>query len=273
MIRRFRRAGAYLRENGAGATIRKIAHDTWRYAQNTPRRLRYREFQRNLKGRNAQEVFIEIYERNLWESVETRSGVGSEAAATANIRAHLPLIFQKFAINSLLDAPCGDFNWMRLVYLPAGVSYLGWDIVPQVIQENIDKYANHQRRFAVANMLAEPFPRVDMMMCRDCLFHFSHEDICRTLESFVAAGIPYLLTTTHKGHDESTNGRIETGYFRPLDLFGEPFLFPQTPLYRLDDFAPGHLVREICLWDRSQVSLGLQNLRNFLAATGTRVSP
>jgi hypothetical protein len=267
MIGRLRRVNVYLRQNGVKATFHKIMGDTVHYARNTPQRLRYREFQRRLKGRNAQEVFVEIYERNLWESGESRSGVGSEAAATENIRSHLPLIFEKFNIRSMLDAPCGDFNWMRMVPIPSDMSYLGWDIVPQVIQSNSDKYANRQRRFAVANMLVDTYPRVDLMMCRDCLFHFSHRDICRTLESFIASEIPYLFTTTHSAQDSSTNTDIETGFFRRIDLFGEPFMFPSDALYRIEDFASNHLAREICLWDRSQVKLGLGNLRKFLAST------
>lgn len=272
MIGRLRRVNVYLRKNGMKATFRRIMGDTVRYARNTPQRLRYQEFQQRLKGRDAQDVFVEIYERNLWESGESRSGIGSEAAATENIRSHLPLIFEKFKISSMLDAPCGDFNWMRMVPIPSEMSYLGWDIVPQVIQSNNEKYANQQRRFAVANMLVSEYPRVDLMMCRDCLFHFSHKDICRTLESFVTSGIPYLFTTTHAARDSSTNTDIETGYFRRIDLFSEPFMFPRDVLYRIDDFAPNHLAREICLWNRSQVEFGLANLRSFIAATGSRVS-
>jgi len=120
--------------------------------------------------------------------------------------------------------------------------------------------------------LVDIYPRVDLMMCRDCLFHFSHRDICRTLESFVASGIPYLFTTTHSALDSSTNTDIETGFFRRIDLFRQPFMFPRDTLYRIDDFAPNHLAREICLWDRSQVELGLENLRKVLAAMDSRVS-
>jgi hypothetical protein len=271
MIHRLRRARVFLKAHGPKSTVHKIVRDTLHYAANTPQRLRYRAFQRRLKDRDARDVFVEIYERNMWESTESRSGIGSEAVATESIRAHLPLIFEKFHVKSMLDAPCGDFNWMRLVSLPPDMSYLGWDIVPQVIRGNSEKYANHQRRFGVADMFVDSYPRVDLMMCRDCLFHFSHRDICRTLENFVASGTPYLLTTTHTQRDASTNTHIETGFFRRIDLFAEPFGFPRNALYRFDDHAPNHLAREMCLWDRSQVEQGLANLRGFLARMDSRV--
>jgi hypothetical protein len=34
----------------------------------------------------------------------------------------------------LLDIPCGDFNWMKLLNL--GVDYIGADIVGELIAEN-----------------------------------------------------------------------------------------------------------------------------------------
>jgi hypothetical protein len=271
MIHRLRRAHEFFKTHGARSTVDKIVRDTVLYARNTPQRLRYLEFQTRLKGRDPQDVFVEIYERNLWESAESRSGIGSEAVATENIRLHLPIIFERFKVTSVLDAPCGDFNWMRLVSLPENLSYLGWDIVPQLIESNNRQFADRQHRFAVSNVLLDPVPRVDLMICRDCLFHFSHSDIRRALENFMASGTPLLLTTTHSIQDASTNMDIETGYFRRIDLFAEPFCFPADVWYRVDDCAPNHLAREMCLWDRSQVAQALARLTRFLGDTGARV--
>jgi len=269
MIERLRRAHGYFKAYGAAPTAGKIVRNAILYVRNTPQRVRYQAFRRGLKGRDPRDVFVEIYERNLWESGESRSGIGSEAVATENIRRHLPVILERFSIASILDAPCGDFNWMRLVALPTGVSYLGWDIVPQVIDTNREKYVDSQHEFALANMLTDRFPRVDLMMCRDCLFHFSHADIRRTLQNYVAANIPFLFTTTHSGRDESTNTDIETGYFRRIDLFAEPFCFPADPWYRVEDFAAGHLAREMCLWDRTQVQKALASLTRHLGGASS----
>ena len=269
MIGRLRRAHVYYKANGVKSTVGKIVRNALLHARSTPQRLKYEAFKRRLKGRDPQDIFVEIYERNIWESAESRSGVGSEARVTENLREHLPIIFERFAINSILDAPCGDFNWMRLVTLPPTMSYIGWDIVPQVIQSNVARHANSQRRFSVANILADDFPKVDLLICRDCLFHFSHADIRRVLQNFVTSGIPFLLTTTHRDLDDSTNTDIETGYFRRIDLFAKPFNFPPEVLYRVDDYAPGHLARQMCLWNRSQVQSALASLARLLSGGDT----
>lgn len=59
----------------------------------------------NLKG-----VFSEIFKTNKWRSTESVSGAGSELKYTANLRKHLPALFEELGVKSVLDAPCGDFN-------------------------------------------------------------------------------------------------------------------------------------------------------------------
>jgi hypothetical protein len=58
------------------------------------------------------DVFGEIYARNLWGDAQTRSGAGSSLAGTADLRAALGQLLRKRTMRVLLDAPCGDFNWM-----------------------------------------------------------------------------------------------------------------------------------------------------------------
>lgn len=65
-------------------------------------------------------TFTSIYRNNGWGSLESRSGAGSTLASTANIRRELPGLVERLNIRTLLDAPCGDFNWMKEVALPAG---------------------------------------------------------------------------------------------------------------------------------------------------------
>jgi hypothetical protein len=40
-------------------------------------------------------------------------------------------------IKSIVDAPYGDFNWMKLLTLAPDVNYTGIDIVPDLIPNNI----------------------------------------------------------------------------------------------------------------------------------------
>src|SRR5688500_1614611 len=76
--------------------------------------------------------FSEIYRDNLWGDPESVSGRGSTLARTVNIRKALPELLRSINARSLLDAPCGDFNWMRLVDL-GEIRYTGVDVVSELI--------------------------------------------------------------------------------------------------------------------------------------------
>ena len=62
-----------------------------------------------------QQIFKEIYANNFWGDPESLSGPGSSEHYTKNLRNQLQKIFSNLKIKSVLDAPCGDFNWMSLV--------------------------------------------------------------------------------------------------------------------------------------------------------------
>jgi hypothetical protein len=79
--------------------------------------------------------FTEIYNNNGWCSPESRSGNGSELKNTIKLRSELPYLFVKYNIKSILDIPCGDFNWMKEVDL-TNIEYKGADIVESLINLN-----------------------------------------------------------------------------------------------------------------------------------------
>ncbi len=63
------------------------------------------------------------------------SGIGSDNSQTETVVNELPKIFEKYIIESMLDIPCGDFNWMRKVNLN-GINYVGADIVADLVVAN-----------------------------------------------------------------------------------------------------------------------------------------
>ena len=80
-------------------------------------------------------AFRDIYARNSWGSNESVSGPGSELGFTSGLQVELAKMLRELGVQSLADAPCGDFNWMRCVDL-AGIRYLGVDIVAELIEMN-----------------------------------------------------------------------------------------------------------------------------------------
>jgi len=82
-------------------------------------------------------------------------------------------------ISSLLDLPCGDFNWMRHTDLP-GIDYTGIDIVQPLIERQSGMYTQPGRRFLRLDISAILCPD-DLILCRDGFVHLSFGDITRAL--------------------------------------------------------------------------------------------
>ena len=212
--------------------------------------------------RTAEARFTWIYRKNYWQSSESASGDGSTLGYTANLRKELPALFEKFAIRSVLDAPCGDFNWMRELLRKVDVEYTGGDIVLPLIRSLNSQHGAPGRTFVHLDLVTGKLPKADLMICRDCLFHLSYADTRAVLENYLASGTAYLLTTTHKNRDGWLNQDIRTGFYRQIDLFAAPFNFSTAPLARIDDWVAPFPEREMCLWSRDQVATALGRSAN-----------
>ena len=96
----------------------------------------------------------------------------------------------------MLDAPCGDFFWMKELDI-GPVDYAGADIVAPMIEENRKRFGGEKRRFFVAYLIRDRLLPVDLILCRDCLIHLSNEDALKALQNIKRSGARYLLTTTY----------------------------------------------------------------------------
>lgn len=169
-------------------------------------------------------VFTKIYETNFWGSEESVSGAGSTITDTEATRRGLQEVLQRFDIKSIADAPCGDFNWMKLVDLKDRI-YVGLDIVKPIIDENNRQYASATRTFKHLNLLNESIGRADLVLTRDLFVHLTFDEIFAVIKNFKRSGSKYLLVTTHP--EVESNLDIVTGDWRRLNLEKPPFNFPK----------------------------------------------
>jgi hypothetical protein len=181
---------------------------------------------------SRQSVFAEVYETHAWGSRESGSGSGSELRATGNIRERLPELLTHLGADSLLDAPCGDWNWMQHVKLPVK-HYFGVDIVPAVIEANRARFGSPELHFECRDLTRDPLPRADVILCRDCLVHVSFQDIAAILENFRRTGARYLLVNTYPEVERNRN-QFTGKPWRRLNFRLPPFEFPE-PLEMLPD--------------------------------------
>jgi hypothetical protein len=187
------------------------------------------------------EIFQDIYNRNMWNSPESRSGAGSELKKTMHLAEILPPLLRGLEIHSLIDAPCGDFNWMRKVDLPIQ-KYLGIDVVPELIERNIQQYANDRYSFARLDITTDPLPYADMIFSRDCLQHLDNANCLKALVNFKNSGAKYLLTSCHM---IETNRDIQNGGYRPINFMRAPFNISE-PLLMIPDHDG--FPKYLCLW-------------------------
>ena len=178
-------------------------------------------------------IFTKIYRENFWGG-ESRSGLGSDLVQTETIRTSLPKLFKELEIKSLLDIPCGDFFWLKEVNLDF-LSYIGADIVDDIVKNNSEKFSKPNRQFIKLNIIKDELPKVDLMLCRDLLPHFSFKDLFKAIRNIKASGSKYFLTTSHVLSQKNVN--IKTGEFHDLNLLLPPFSFPK-PLRIIDERCP-----------------------------------
>ncbi len=168
--------------------------------------------------------FTNVYINNTFGGEHSRSGVGSGIIQTDVIRKRIPILLHQLSATSMIDAPCGDLFWISKVNLPVQ-TYIGVDIVADLININKQQYANQQRAFVVENIVESILPKADVILCRDCLVHLSYKDSLKALRNFKKSGSTYLLTTTFT--DRTENIDLDETFWRPVNLELPPFNLPK----------------------------------------------
>jgi len=182
---------------------------------------RFEADRESFSGLDLQQRFQRIHETNLWGAPASVSGLGSETDATAVLRNELPALLRKLGVTSLLDAPCGDAGWINQADL--GVDFIGVDIVPDLIAALRERAGRGEIRgdYRLADITRDPLPRVDAILCRDCLVHLSFANIISAIANFHRSGATWLITTTFPAWQE--NFDCEDGDWRALNFERAPF--------------------------------------------------
>lgn len=130
--------------------------------------------------------------------MESLSGPGSTKERTKTVIKIVCSTIRQYKINSVLDIPCGDFNWTKSVDLK-NVSYHGADMVDELIEVNRRIYGGTGRTFTAIDLSTDEPPDADLVICRDCLVHFSIKSIRFAVANIKRSGATYLLMTTFPG--------------------------------------------------------------------------
>ena len=135
--------------------------------------------------------FDVIYACNRWASGYSSSGRGSTLEHTKVIRTALVNLLPKFS--SFIDAPCGDFHWMKSVrsLVPDFDSkYLGIDRVQTLIQQNTSLFPTLQFRVGDVEMMND---NAELVLMRDLLQHLKTDTQIAILRTLKRNGSKLLL--------------------------------------------------------------------------------
>lgn len=171
------------------------------------------------------DVFTRVYETGLWGKDEQGNGTSGSGSTLENATEYIVFLnkfIQRNQIKTVVDIGCGDWEVMKHVDL-SGVEYIGVDVVPSIIQRNIEKYASSHVHFIVADCIQDPLPKADLLLCKDVFNHLPNDLVFKVIDRF--RNYRHILVTTdvEAATLTSGNGNIVLGDWRSIDLSAPPF--------------------------------------------------
>jgi SAM-dependent methyltransferase len=165
------------------------------------------------KDRHRRQVFQDAYKYNLWgkdRKSEFYSGVGSRGSASDQYAEKMASLIGRYAAaigrsSVIIDLGCGDFQVANalLSRLP-DVTYVGCDIVPELIAHNDEIYATDGTSFRCIDIVNDPLPAGDICLIRQVFQHLSNKEIADVVKRLE----PYKLIYVTEGHPEQRTGPV-----------------------------------------------------------------
>jgi len=155
-----------------------------------------RQTRERFEGMSTREAFSEIYASNLWggKPGEIRSGSGSTETHALEYAQLVKSFVAEHDIRSIVDVGCGDFL-LGSKFATAVESYLGVDIVPDVVKTNNAKFGSGSVRFECLDAIEDPLPKADLCLIRQVLQHLSNEQIMQILPKLSC--YKFVMLTEH----------------------------------------------------------------------------
>jgi hypothetical protein len=187
------------------------------------------------------DIFSEIYDKKLWGSDQSSrffSGVGSRGEAVGVYVSNIVKLIKQDAERlgrpvSVVDLGCGDFQvGQALVSQLPGITYIGCDIVPELIDYNGKAFGSSNVRFELLDIVSGELPKGDICLVRQVLQHLSNREIASFLERqdyaylYITEGHPNQRTGS-PNPDKLTGADVrfdwQTGKGRGVELDQAPF--------------------------------------------------
>jgi len=186
-------------------------------------------------------AFQRTYAEGLWGSEGDRrffSGAGSRGyAADAYV---IAILAELDALRTaaqrplkIVDIGCGDFVIGAEIARHTPDTYIGCDIVPELVEHNQAVHSGDRVSFQLLDAVADPLPEADVYLVRQVLQHLSNADIQRIIEKlrdhpavYITEGQP-RVTLGPINPDKPVNHEVRfdwrTGVGRGVELDQSPY--------------------------------------------------
>lgn len=141
------------------------------------------------RGRRR-ETFRHVYRAKMWGSdgdARFFSGPGSRGEAAELYAQRIAELLECHSTQlgrpiTVIDIGCGDFQvGSALVSRLPTITYIGCDIVPELIAYNSKRFAAERVSFLQLDVVSGPLPKGDVCLVRQVLQHLSNGEIARVL--------------------------------------------------------------------------------------------
>jgi hypothetical protein len=142
---------------------------------------RLRKTRQRNGARPIGEVFSEVYECGRWGAGEDfDSGSGSRGQPADRYAAYIRELIRETGARKAVDIGCGDFR-VASRFADSLASYLGVDVVNDVISRNMSMYGRSGVSFSVLDAADSELPAADICLIRQVLQHLSNLQIAEIL--------------------------------------------------------------------------------------------
>jgi SAM-dependent methyltransferase len=175
------------------------------------------------------DAFRKIYLTRVWGGAEKTfcSGSGSRGNISQQYCDFLIEFIRDHEVKSVVDLGCGDFAVGSQIVESTGVLYMGFDVVPELI-EHLKKTVHDPRvQFCCADIMNCSLPAADLYLVRQVLQHLSNEEIAKVIANLGNAR-QVLISEHLPAHPKSVNRDKPHGP-DVRSLFGSGVYLDQPP--------------------------------------------
>lgn len=129
------------------------------------------------------------------EGGEFYSGKGSDDIFAVKYAELIREFIQEKAAESIVDLGCGDFR-VASRFASEVDSYIGIDVVEELIQYNRGQYSNEKVQFKYLDIAEEELPDGEICLIRQVLQHLCNNDIQRVISKL--SKYRYAIITEHQ---------------------------------------------------------------------------